>query len=519
MPIRMEKDPNESRPQHPQEPGRSGGGFPKGLGLIALLLYLFKKPKWALLVLAIAVAIWFFGGSGGGLLSDNGGSGGEDPFSMGALLSEEKYDQAEVYEPLATSYASSRGNGLPSRASLLQYAPQRLHQGRQGSCVGWASAYAARTILYSKATGTSPNQVPFSPSFLYNQIALQGCQGAYMVEALEAMRQRGTLPFSQFGYDERTCGNQPSPIELQQANRYRIRGYQRLSQGGNNYKTDLSAIKQYLSQGAPVVIGMQVGGSFMHQMEGRRLWQPNRIDYSGRGYSGHAMCVIGYDDNIGEGAFQIMNSWGPEWGDNGTAWVSYRDFDFFVKEAYGLYPEGDGGKNATRLEVAFGLLDNATQRLLRLQSAGNNTFRTTSPIRKGDKFKVAIENSQECYTYVFGQETDGSSYVLFPYTGKHSAYCGITGPRLFPKDYSMTADDLGNRDRIAIVVSKEQIDYNQLNRRINASLQRSYTGKLREALGNYQLQNVKFQAGETISFAAEAKNKGAVGVVIEIDKR
>ena len=105
MPIRMEKDPNESRrrPQ-PQEPGQSKGGFPKGLGLIALLLYLFKKPKWALLVLAIAVAIWFFSGSGSGFMADTGG--GEDPFSMGALLSEEKYDQAEVYEPLATSYGA-----------------------------------------------------------------------------------------------------------------------------------------------------------------------------------------------------------------------------------------------------------------------------------------------------------------------------------------------------------------------------------------------------------------------------
>ena len=306
---------------------------------------------------------------------------------------------------------------------------------------------------------------------------------------------------------------------MQQASRFRIRGYQRLSKGGNNYKTDLAAVKQYLAQGAPVVIGMQVGGSFMHQMQGRRLWQPNRIDYSGRGYTGHAMCVIGYDDNVGNGAFQIMNSWGPEWGDNGNAWVSYRDFDHFVKEAYGLYPEGNVKKNTNKLEVAFGLLDNASQQLLRLQSSGSNTFRTRTPIRKGDKFKVAIENSSECYTYVFGEETDGSSYVLFPYTAKHSAYCGITGPRLFPKDYSMTADELGNRDRIAVVVSKEELDYNQLNRRINTSRQRSYATKLRDALGNYQLQNVRFQAGEVISFAAEARDKGAVGVVIEIDKR
>ena len=68
--------------------------------------------------------------------------------------------------------------------SLREYAPERLNQGRQGSCVGWSSAYAARTILHSRATGQDPNSVTFSPSYLYNQIALSGCQGAYINEAM-----------------------------------------------------------------------------------------------------------------------------------------------------------------------------------------------------------------------------------------------------------------------------------------------------------------------------------------------
>ena len=107
--------------------------------------------------------------------------------------------------------------------------------------------------------------------------------------------------------------------------------------------------------------------------------------------------------------------------------------------------------------------------------------------RKGDKFKVAITNSSECYIYVFGEETDGSSYVLFPYTSKHSAYCGITGTRLFPKDHSMVADELGNKDRIAVVVSKEKLNYNKLNQLINQSRQSTYAGKFNETLGSIVL--------------------------------
>ena len=42
---------------------------------------------------------------------------------------------------------------------------------------------------------------------------------------------------------------------------------------------------------------------------------------------GHAMLAVGYDDErmIGEnqGAILARNSWGPEWGDGGYAWLAY----------------------------------------------------------------------------------------------------------------------------------------------------------------------------------------------------
>ena len=66
------------------------------------------------------------------------------------------------------------------------------------------------------------------------------------------------------------------------------------------------------------------------------------------------MCVIGYDDYKEGGAFQIMNSWGPEWGKNGVAWVPYNVFDAFVVEAYGVYPMGSVDKPVgNNLSIAF----------------------------------------------------------------------------------------------------------------------------------------------------------------------
>ena len=127
----------------------------------------------------------------------------------------------------------------------------------------------------------------------------------------------------------------------------------------------------------------------MSRMVGQDTWIPTRSDYGLRGFSGHAMCVTGYDDNKNGGAFEIMNSWGNDWGNNGVAWVRYPDFEHFVKEAYGLYPMGSSKQyDPNKLGVEFGLYKPATESTISLAKEGDNYFRTIAPIRKGDNFKL-----------------------------------------------------------------------------------------------------------------------------------
>jgi len=55
---------------------------------------------------------------------------------------------------------------------------------------------------------------------------------------------------------------------------------------------------------------------------GAGVWNP-----TGLPASGHAMCIVGYDDARGEvGAFKVRNSWGDHWGDDGHVWIDYRAF-------------------------------------------------------------------------------------------------------------------------------------------------------------------------------------------------
>ena len=536
MPIRMTPDEgqNQSRPSRPSPGGRPGGGGGGG-GLGALLPMilglLLKNPKLMIVVLIAGGLFYFLGGSKGCNMADTGG--GTNVInqllqtSMGANFDPKLYDKAEVYEPLADNVKAP----LPERVSLEQFAPERLNQGQQGSCVAWASAYAARTIVQAQATKQDPNTTAFSPSFLYNQIKLDGndCQGSYIYRAMENMLKGGVLPFSKFAYTDQSCAKEPNAEERQQALPYKIKGFQRLTLGADQQRTDMVAMKQHLSQGSPVVIGMMVGGSFMQEMEGQELWQPNERDYQMPGYGGHAMCAIGYDDfKFGqEGGFQIMNSWGADWGKNGVAWVRYSDFDFFAKEAYAVYPQGEGvDVKPQRFDLRFGLVavdakGAATGTMIPLKHMGGRVFRTTQPVPKGTRFKVQVTNNAECYIYCFGQEVDGSTYVLFPNTPKHSPYCGITGTRIFPKDQSMTVDEVGTRDVMSILVYNQPIDFPTVDKQLKANSATGMAEKLAAVLGNELIDadQVNYAATEGAFGANCDASRNAVAFVIEVEKR
>ena len=531
MPIRMVDDPENQGDYNPQNDnagsgggGNTGGGGGGGLlSFLPLILSLFSGGgggKKIIFILAIAAGAFFF------LKNKSCSSGLTDvvsKFATGGKLDSNQFKKASVYEGLSDDNGK---NPLPESVSLINFAPSRLNQGHQGSCVAWSSGYAARTILQSVSTHQNPDNIAFSPSFLYNNISLGNgsCEGSYIIKAMEFMQQTGALPLQQFPYDENNCNRQAPQNLFSAAAGNRIHGFNRLTDDDGVSVLNFRAIKEHLAKDAPVVIGMMVGGSFMQDMLGQKVWHPTPDDYNMQGFGGHAMCVIGYDDRIEGGAFQLMNSWGPEWGDNGIGYVRYGDFRKFVREAYGVDPlPKTGAALNVDFECTIGLVySNNPKQYIPLQANNGNVFTTTSPVKKGTKFKLELKNALECYTYIFGQETDNSSYVLFPYNTSHSPYFGVTGYRLFPRKQSLLVDSIGAKDRIAIVVSKQPLDYAALNAAINKSTQSTYTGKLNEAISSMAIGNVKFSSTGTgnIYFKAGAsEQKNVVGCVVEIDKQ
>ena len=336
------------------------------------------------------------------------------------------------------------------------------------------------------------------------------------------MQRNGAVPYRDFQYDENDCSRQADNSIAQTATQNKIHGFHRLTETDDVNGINIRAVKEHLAKDAPVVIGMMVGGTFMQEMIGQKVWHPTGSDQDMTGFGGHAMCVIGYDDRVEGGAFQVMNSWGTEWGQNGIAYIRYGDFKNFVREAYGLDPLA---KRGAALNVAFecniGLMNPENKQYVPLKSAGGNIFRTASPIKKGSKFKIEIKNAVECYIYIFTPDEAGKSFVLFPYKPVHSPYCGITGYRLFPRKESIQADAIGNKDYMAVVVSKQALDYNALNTAINTSSKADYAGKLNDAVAGNVITNIAFSSGANGSmyFKTAGDSKNIVACVVEIEKQ
>lgn len=521
MPIRMVDDPNDNFDNSGND-GGGGGQRPGGGGgifaLLPLLFGLIRNPIGLVLVLIVGGYLYFSDGCGS-MLQQTAAQ-----YATGGVLDPKEFDKAQIYE------ATDEGkNNLPEIVSLLRFAPSPGNQGQQGSCVAWSSAYGARTILEATTTGANPDNIKFSPSFLYNQIGLDGCQGSYIIRAMENMTQTGSLPFGEFPYTDQDCSRQPSATLKQEAAQYRMLGFTRLTKGDNVNNLDLYAIKEHLAKDVPVVIGMMVGGSFMQNMMGQDVWHPTDDDYNMMGFGGHAMCVIGYDDRKEGGAFQILNSWGPEWGQNGVAFVRYNDFKRFVREAYGLNPmPKENSATAHSLECSIGLVDNGSKAYIPLEYNNGNTFSTTTVIKKGTQFKIEVKNSSECYVYVLGMETDGSSYILFPYPMKNdpartkfSPYCGITGYRLFPRGMSMMADDIGNKDYMAVIVSKDSLNVFDINQQVNAAKTGGFVNNINKALQLNSVGNVQYtaDAAGTMHFEVATNTKTAVATIVEVNKQ
>ena len=263
------------------------------------------------------------------------------------------------YELKHTPYSAALApTPIPTGPPVIDLSPNMPPpgvQGKQGSCVGWAVAYALKSyqekIEHNWNYNTANNQVDltkvFSPTFLYNTVKFKRfpqpyecLDGISFFEAFKVAIENGNLTLADLAYksnDSLGCfATNPlllKPLTTEALN-FKISSYERLS-----FNTP-EEFEKYLAQGIPVVIGVNVDQSFEDGgwSAGRRgvkyIWDPIYGTVS-KGY--HAMVCVGYDRTLRE--FKVINSWGQNWGSKGYVYIPYDKLMTFMREAYVAYDD------------------------------------------------------------------------------------------------------------------------------------------------------------------------------------
>ncbi len=260
-------------------------------------------------------------------------------FNSGLLLN----DDQET--PVLADFGAKFDAVKQIKVDLKPYAPIPQDQGELPSCVGWSVGYGALTIMAAQQQKwVNDNFITgqaFSPHFIYNQLVEdKNCMyaGASFPSAFKLLERQGICKKKTFNVDNEECSVLPNASLKQEAKENRIKGYYQLFMKDASTPMKIRKIKKSLAEGFPVVVGMFLTPDFRRIRKGDQYWSPKATPKN-QLYP-HAMVVVGYNDI--KKSFELMNSWGDQWGNKGFIWVKYDDFAKHCVLAYQLQlPDGE----------------------------------------------------------------------------------------------------------------------------------------------------------------------------------
>ena len=431
---------------------------------------------------------------------------------------------------------------LPKRYSLMQYCPDVKSQSIYGTCTSWATAYAARTIAEAVKYGwTDKNKITneaFSPLFVYALIKDRqkypydnNCrQGTMIYKALQLMKDTGVPKYSKFNV---LCANAVSTDLMRSAADFKIDDYFTLfSTDFADSNEKIRKVKKSLSEDCPVVIAMWLPASFRWA---GNIWNGVDVNPSQHGY--HAMCVIGYDDYVNGGSFQIMNSWGTNWGNNGYVWVAYRDFAKYVDQAYEIYVKKEVRKEEYNPQpkpqpkpkpapAAVNRFDGEIELQLATGEdmipvldyiSGMYRYRIADEFVSRTRYRIYISNNEPAYVYVIGSDLSNNVSKVFPPSDNISAALTYKSNHIAIPDetFYVEMDDTRGTDYMCVLYSSEALDINTIIRRIeNAG--GSFYDKVRTAVGDKLVPATDIRyIMNRIGFSAKT-DRTVVPIIVEV---
>ena len=337
-------------------------------------------------------------------------------YSLGMLMDDSKYKESPRLK------TGGKANVTEPRVSLKSFTPLPGDQGQCSSCVGWSIGYAGLTTAWAIAENvTNKTQITEhvkSPMFLYVQIA-PNCESASAItNAFKVAMNIGDCLKLEF--DPFTFSTNGIEDAKKKAVAFKIKDYAALWDVNANAETIINNTRLSLQNKKPVIIGATVYSSFTNLNSQNNIWQPDI--QSEQSLGGHAMCVIGYDD-VTE-TFEIMNSWGKSWGNEGYFKIKYDVYAKVVKYGYNFtldIPTQLSKYAVTgrfKVEHITGLSND--EKLLSNEvnpKLAGDSYLLDEPIRVGDYYRLfAYDLKKDTYVYVFSINAENKGEILFPFS-------------------------------------------------------------------------------------------------------
>ncbi len=467
----------------------------------------------------------------------------------GALFDESRYVGTPLAAPLTqASYQHT------NRYSLKPYCPKPGDQRESGTCVGWAVAYGARTIAEAVMRGWSTkadkpyiDQQAFSPSFTYNLIlaneGISDCSvGGYIVDALDLLKTKGSVPISQFPFDE-DCQHLPNAELLDSAISFCIKDYHRITfYNKDDAKTD--KVREYIANDMPVIVGIKILDNLKNTEQEKYTWNPQKGNPALA--ITHAMVVVGYDDT--EKTFELMNSWGDKWCNEGFFYITYEDFNQYVREAYVLIFDRPALKNRNdqitlSASIDFKRLDTEgvapdvhcqNQSIGRMSatlcSDSSCSYRMINSYAAWTGYQTYITTqSQNKVVYAFSYDLGSKTTLLYPFQpdviALYGAEQGTTITPLIPiagstialphEDYCMQLDEQGGTVN-CFLFSRQPIDIKTVCQKIETGYG-NFQERLTRAIPDNRRANPNVGTYSPDSIGVEANRADHASVPIVVD--
>lgn len=465
-------------------------------------------------------------------------SGFSQEYGTGLLFDDAAYNEIPK-KPNNVSFFDELAN--VKSASLKDYVPTVKNQGGYGTCLGWSMGYYGRTILEAKQQDiqntNAIDEMAFSPIYTYLHAKVQDdnyncAKGAYIHLGAQSLVENGSPLLKEYPEAE-YCANEIPEYLSEAASRNKIQEYRGLLTENLPYLEKIENVKRALYNGNPVIGGFRVENAL-------HIAKNVYIADGGPTPSGHAMCIVGFDDDRYGGAFEIVNSWGTNWGNNGYIWMKYEDFAKLCVYAVELIPvpkpvdeyktlsadvrvELRGG---TPMPLARGDAE-FKKSILGWQDVIKDTpddnfslgdYKSGIVYPAGTSYKMRVNINKAAYVYVFGADSAGENNILFPYEDGISPYFDYQETELVlpGEEYSFRLNKEVASDYTILVFSLEKIDYKDVLNKLN-----QMEGELNDKL--YMIFNEELISKDdinlddnSIKFDARFQKGSVVSVVLDI---